>query len=65
MEPRQFEEAVEPRGESTTWSPCQPERSHRYRPLKREERIAPGGGLDPHQTYQNRCHPTIYPGKCR
>ena len=44
MEPRQFEEAVAPRGESTTWPPCQPERSHRFRQLKREERIAPGDG---------------------
>ena len=55
---RKEERPAEPHKEVT-------ERKRRFQIVKLEERIAPGGGLDPHQTYQNRCYPTIYPGKCR
>ena len=44
MEPRQFEKSVESRGEVETSPTHQPERKRRFRIVKLEERIAPGGG---------------------
>jgi hypothetical protein len=44
MQPRQFEKPVESHGEGPTSPPHQPERKRRFRIVKLEERIAPGGG---------------------
>ena len=44
MEPRQFETPVESRGEGQTSPTREPERKRRFRIVKLEERIAPGGG---------------------
>jgi hypothetical protein len=51
MEPRKSEEPVESRGKDQTSPPHQPEKPRRFRIIKLEERIAPGGG----KTYQGFC----------
>jgi hypothetical protein len=62
MEPRQFEKSVESRGEVETSPTHQPERKRRFRIVKLEERIAPGGG---HGNGSNvGCGPT-YLKRCR
>jgi hypothetical protein len=44
MEPRQFERSAESRGEEQVPPDRKPERGRRFRIVKLEERIAPGGG---------------------
>ena len=44
MEPRKIETPVQSRGEGQTSPPRQPERKRRFKLIKLEERIAPGGG---------------------
>jgi len=44
MEPRQSEKSVESRGEGPAPPARQPDRKPRFRIVKLEERIAPGGG---------------------
>jgi hypothetical protein len=44
MESRQFEKSVESHGEVPAAPTDQPERRRRFRIVKLEERIAPGGG---------------------
>jgi len=48
MEPRKIDTPVESRGEGQTSPPRQPERKRRFRIVKLEERIAPGGGGNSH-----------------
>jgi hypothetical protein len=47
MEPRQFEESLGSRGEGQASPTRQPDRKRRFRIIKLEERIAPGGGGGP------------------
>jgi hypothetical protein len=61
MEPSQTEKFVEPREGSPTSPGHQPERKRRFRIVKLEERIAPGGGNGnggnvTHNHYYS-CHP--------
>ena len=70
MEPRQFEESLGSRGEGQASPTRQPDRKRRFRIIKLEERIAPGGGhaYSPHQTYQPKCTGlklTSAPGQCK
>jgi hypothetical protein len=44
MEPRKPEKPGESPGEGQTSPPCQQEKKRRFRIVKLEERIAPGGG---------------------
>jgi len=44
MEPRQSEKSVESRGEGPAPPARQPDRKPRFRIIKLEERITPGGG---------------------
>jgi hypothetical protein len=63
MEPRQFETPVESRGEGQTSPTREPERKRRFRIVKLEERIAPGGG---HGNGSNYCGGyTHHPVRCR
>jgi hypothetical protein len=55
MEPRVSEQPVESRGEGPTSPPRPAERKRRFRIVKLEERIAPGGGTG--QGSNLTCHP--------
>jgi hypothetical protein len=62
MEPRQFEKSVESRGEEPTSPTREPERQRRFRIVKLEERIAPGGG---HGNGSNYCGYSYHFKHCR